>query len=280
MELTKQIKDYILYLKTELGLYVTLHPYGNERVIMGTELSVFNIHDNSYCIFAKSCGQLYEHCVQCQKKVREKLNQGSFAGTCHAGVKEFVYPIIDGDTNRGFVSVSGYKDEKGQSYVKRISEKYLVPYHQLKDVYNSLKGEAPLKEWVDGVINPLMRMLELAYIKDKEHPNRKVTFTDNVVAYIKRHHSENITSEDICRRFACSRSYMSGCFNRDMGMSVREYISKLRIEDAKQLLKFSGISVTEIAMTVGYTDSNYFTNLFKCKVGVTPSQYRKSIKKS
>ena len=63
-------------------------------------------------------------------------------------------------------------------------------------------------------------------------------------------------------------------------MTVREYITQLRIEDAKQLLKFSNISVTEIAMTVGYTDSNYFTSLFKQKVGITPSKYRKEQKNS
>jgi len=278
MELTNQIKNYILFLKTELGLYVTLHPYGNERVIMPTELSTFNIHDNSYCIFAKSCNELYEHCIHCQKKVREKVKKGSFVGTCHAGVKEFVYPIIDGDTNSGFVSVSGYKDENEDSYVKQISQKYSLPYDQLKDVYNSLKSELPPKEWVDSIINPLMRMLELAYLKDKDRPSREVTFTDNVVAYINRHRSEDITSEDICHRFSCSRSYMSGCFNRDRGMTVREYITTLRIEDAKQLLKFSNISITEIAMTVGYTDSNYFTTLFKRKVGITPSAYRKNEK--
>ncbi|MBQ2704620.1 MAG: helix-turn-helix domain-containing protein [Clostridia bacterium] len=280
MELTKQIKNYILYLKTELGLYVTLHPYGNERVIMPTELSTFNIHDNSYCIFAKSCNDFYEHCISCQKKVREKVKEGSFVGTCHAGVKEFVYPIIDGDTNSGFVSVSGYQSSQGESYVKRISQKYSLPYNQLKDVYNSLKEEAPQKEWVDSIINPLMRMLELAYLKDKDRPSREVTFTDNVVAYINRHRSEDITSEDICHRFSCSRSYMSGHFNQDVGMTVREYITQLRIGDAKQLLKFSNISITEIAMTVGYTDSNYFTSLFKRKVGVTPSNYRKNEKKT
>ena len=276
MTIIQEIKEYILFLKQDMGLHITLHPFGSESVIMPTELSVFNIHDNSYCIFAKTCDTLYEHCVDCQKTVRQKVKEGSFAGTCHAGVKEFVYPIPDGNTNQGFVSVSGYKDEQGDSYVKRVAQKYSLPYEQLSEIYASLKDELPQKAWLDTLINPLIRMLELAFLNSQSQPDPELSFTDSVVAYIKRHHCQSITSEDICRRFSCSRSYMSGQFNRDMGMSVREYITSLRIEDAKQLLEFSKISITEIALSIGYSDSNYFTSLFKRKVGLTPSQYRNS----
>lgn len=274
MNLINEIKNYILFLKNDMGLYITLHPYGNESVIMPTELSLFNIHDNSYCIFTKSCDQLQQHCIDCQKRVRQRVKEGSFVGTCHAGVKEVVYPISDGNGNMGFVSVSGYKDEQGVSYLKKVSQKYSLPYEQLSEIYASLKDELPQKQWLDTLINPLIRMLELAYINAQSQPRRDLTFTDMVVAYIKRHHCQSITSEDICRRFSCSRSYMSGQFNRDMGVSVREYITSLRIEDAKQLLEFSKISITEIALSIGYSDSNYFTSLFKRKTGLTPSQYR------
>lgn len=275
MTLTDQIKNYVLFLKKDMGLFITLHPFGNEGVIMPPALSIFNIHDNSYCIFAKSCNELYGHCIECQKKVRQRVREGSFIGTCHAGVKEFVYPITDGTENRGFISVSGYKSEKGDSYLRRLSQKYSLPYHQLREVYQSLQDQMPPKEWVDTLVAPLVRMLELACLHNKSLPDRELTFTDKVALYINRHHCLNITADDICRSFNCSRSYMSGRFNREMGMSVREYITRLRIEDAKQLLIHSKISVTEIALTVGYADSNYFISLFKSRVGVTPGQYRR-----
>ncbi len=279
MSLIEQIKSYILFLKKDMGLQITLHPSGVEGVIMPTELSVFNIHDNSYCIFAKSCNELYDHCIECQKKVRQRVKQGSFIGTCHAGVKELIYPITDGTERGGFISVSGYKSENAPSYLKRLSQKYALPYRQLQEVYDSLQDEMPPKDRVDTLISPLIRMLELAYLQKESLPTPTLSFADEVAIYINRHHCRDITSEDICRRFNCSRSYMSGCFNRDMGMSVREYITRLRIEDAKQLLIHSKISITEIALTVGYTDSNYFTNLFKNKVGVTPGEYRKKAKR-
>ena len=60
-----------------------------------------------------------------------------------------------------------------------------------------------------------------------------------------------------------------------MGESIPNYVNKLRIEDAKGLLKSTSLSTTEIAYLVGYTDSNYFSALFKEKVGVSPREYRK-----
>ena len=277
MALINEIKEYILFLKKEMGLHVTLHPYGNENVIMPTELSVFNIHDNSYCIYAKSCDEFYSHCVESQKKVREKASCGSFEGVCHAGVKEFVYPLTDIGTNKcGFVSVSGFKCENYKSYLKKASQKYSLPYEQLRDAYSHLQDTPPDKEWLDSLINPLLRMLELAYINANAQAQKEPTFSERVASYLQRYHCRNITSEDICKRFACSRSYMSDCFNKEMGMSIREYITRLRMEDAKQLLLYSKISITEIALTVGYADSNYFNSLFKRRIGMTPGQYRKN----
>jgi AraC-like DNA-binding protein len=52
-------------------------------------------------------------------------------------------------------------------------------------------------------------------------------------------------------------------------------LTSLRIEDAKLLLLNSELTVTEIAFSVGYGDSNYFSNIFKQKVGMSPRDYRK-----
>ena len=104
--------------------------------------------------------------------------EGSFVGTCHAGVKEFVYPITDCGTPRGFVSVSGYKDPQGDSYLQRVAQKYAVPYGQLKDIYDTLESDLPQKQWVDSLINPLVRMLELAYLNAQNNPEREMTCTD------------------------------------------------------------------------------------------------------
>jgi len=271
----ENIKNYILFLKRECGLRITLHPHGNESVITSSELITFNIHDNPYCVFVKSIDGMWQHCIEKQGKVNEKCKNGSFCGSCFAGVWEFVYPIKREDEYMGFISVSGYKSDKAESYISRVAKKYNIPEEKLAVAYSSLKCDTPTKEWVDTLILPLCNMLELAYIKNEKNTVSETDSITDILQYIKRHHSQSITLDDICKHFECSRSYVSHLFKRSVGKSFREYLTELRLEDAKSLLKYSNLSVTEIALSVGFGDSTYFSNVFKTKVGISPSAYRK-----
>ena len=271
----KNIKNYILFLKRECGLYVTLHPHGNESIITSSELITFNIHDAPYCIFIKSFDGVWQHCIEKQKKVCAKCKEGSFCGSCFAGVREFVYPIKHGDEFLGFISVSGYRSDHADSYIAQMSQRLHVPIDVIAEAYSSLKQELPSKEWVDTLILPLCNMLELAYIRSEDGSVSANDSIERVIRYIKRYHSQNITLDDVCKHFGYSRSYISHVFKKRIGQSFREYLTKLRLDDAESLLKYSNLTITEIALSVGFSDSTYFSNIFKTKVGISPSAYRK-----
>lgn len=274
-----QIKKYILFLQSQFNLSVTIHPREYYSIFQSRDLMTFNIHDNSYCIYLKNCKNAHEHCVKSQAKVLNKCKEGSYFGICHAGVKEFVYPITNGEKNIGFISVSGYKAENSESYLTAISKKYNLPKDELYKYYNQLKNCPYSKDELDVLIKPICDMLELALIKSQNIVIKDVPFAVKIVRYIKQHHNQPITSDDICRELSCSRSYMSAEFNKYMGKTIRGYINELRIADAKFLLKYSKINVSEIAFSIGFTDTNYFSAMFKKTVGVSPLFYRKSNRK-
>ncbi len=98
--------------------------------------------------------------------------------------------------------------------------------------------------------------------------------------FLEENKTKNISSADICKTLACSRSYISHKFKKQTGMSIREYIRKLRINDAKHLLEYSELTVTEIAFIVGFEYSNYFTYVFKKEIGMGPEAYRKQLSES
>ena len=60
------------------------------------------------------------------------------------------------------------------------------------------------------------------------------------------------------------------------GKGFREYLTELRLTDAASLLRYSELSVTEIAYSVGFCESNYFSNVFKKQYGISPKDYRKN----
>lgn len=270
-----KIKNYILHLKERCGLLVTLHPHGRESLITSSELLSFNIHESPYCIYVKSHPSAQRHCIEGQGRVFEKCRSGSFCGTCYAGVREYVYPISNGKECVGFISVSGYANEGAESYLERTSEKYSIPHSDLKRLYGELNTAMPPKEEIDTLISPLCDMLELAYIKGADSAPSDESLTSRICAYVKLNHTQNITLDDVCHEFSCSRSHLSHTFKSNTGMGFREYLAHLRIEDAKSLLLHSRLTVTEIAMSVGFSDSNYFSNVFKSVVGVSPLTYRK-----
>ena len=270
------IKKYILYLKNECDLSITIHPQEKENIVVPSELITFNIHDNSYCVYVKTFPEAQKHCVERQCKVYQKCLTDSYCGTCYAGVKEYVYPFKNNDTVVGFVSVSGYQSEDFSSYIKTISENYSIPIDCLKSAYDSLKQTMPQKSRVDMLIYPLISMLELAYIRNGEE--KEETWLDGVIRYVKQYHTQDLTINQLCEHFGCSRSRISHIFKSTLGVNFREYLTNLRLADAESLLKYSDLTVTEIAYSVGFCDSNYFSSVFKKRYQISPKRYRQKYK--
>lgn len=269
-----EIDNYIRHLITEYGLHISLHPQIPENVIMHSKLRIYNIHQNSYCVYLKSIDGFHAECINCQRKVLKKCKTGSFRGVCHAGVMEYVYPIHNDKGVIGFISVSGYTTPTATDYLHRLSEKFDINFEVLTGIYQTLNANLPAKNEIDILVNPLQRMLELAYLKFPSDV-KPIDFYHKVLLYLKEHHTEDITSEDICKHFSCSRSYLSHLFKKNCGLSIREYINELRMEDAKTLLAFSKLNITEISIAIGFNDSNYFSRLFKNEIGMSPIKYRK-----
>jgi len=267
------IKNYILFLKKECALSITLHQH-RSGLILKRDLIAFNIHENPYCVYVKSCASAQQHCIKKQEKIIEKCKDGSFCGVCYAGVKEYVYPNTHQGKVVGFICVSGYATQNNEEYIRAVSEKFPLSKERLASVYQSLKKEMPPKEYVDTLIYPLCHMLELAHIKAETLAVNDDTFMEKLVRYIKKNYTQNLTSDVLCKEFYCSRSHLSHTFNKQMHMSLKEYLNTLRIDSAKMLLQNSQLDIAEISLSLGFSDPNYFTVIFKKYTGVTPSAYR------
>lgn len=277
MDTIESIKNYIQFLITECGLSVTLHPKEKEALITLSELMVYNIHRNSYCTCVKATEKGQAMCVAQQEKVLSRCREykDSFCGVCHGGVFEYIYPISTGDAILGFISVSGYQTQNEEAYLQKTAERFSIAAEQLKNAYETLNASIPPKSRIDTLITPLCQMLELAYRTNAAPAPDADRLIDRILRYIRQNYAMNITSESLCQEFSCSRSYLSHSFKAVVGQSLREYLIDLRLSHAKHLLRFSNLTVTEIAFSVGFNDSNYFSSVFKKNVGTSPLAYRK-----
>ena len=158
---------------------------------------------------------------------------------------------------------------------KTFVEKYSLQYEKLLTAYNTLKDTLPEKTEIDTLLIPLVAMIELAYIQNQSEIKETYWF-DNVIRHVIQNHTQNITIDDLVKQFSCSRSKISHTFKAKTGKTFREYLTDLRLNDALSLLKYSNLNITEIAYSIGFSDSVYFSNVFKKYVGVSPIVYRKA----
>ena len=107
---------------------------------------------------------------------------------------------------------------------------------------------------------------------------KKTETTNDVVeaskAYIEANYTKNITLDDLSMAVNISSYYLSRIFKENTGENFIDYLTRLRIEHAKELLSTTQYSMKEIGVMSGYSDPNYFSKSFKKNVGVTPTEYR------
>ena len=95
--------------------------------------------------------------------------------------------------------------------------------------------------------------------------------TQKAKKYIRDHLSEPLNRNTIAGYVYLSPDYLSHIFKTDTGIHLSEYILNERLLRAKQMLK----DISSITLAVGFSNSAYFTKVFKASTGMTPSQYRK-----
>ena len=126
----------------------------------------------------------------------------------------------------------------------------------------------------EEIATPLL----LAILRAFQENLKEATVTPlsaKIVQYLHKNLARRITLADIGRMTFFSPVYCDTVFKKDMGVSIIDYLLSRRIAEAKKLLIEGTFSLSEIAKQTGFTDSNYFTRVFKKRTGYTPTEYKK-----
>lgn len=97
----------------------------------------------------------------------------------------------------------------------------------------------------------------------------------NIISYLKENYQEPITLDALSRKFSVSKATLIYNFNKYLHSSPVDYLINIRIQQAKAALRETNSNLTEIAEHCGFSNANYFSLMFKRKVGLSPANYRK-----
>lgn len=145
-------------------------------------------------------------------------------------------------------------DQRKYEYFRRI--------HESRDI-----GEAG--QIIDSFLDEADKLV-LERMRTHVNPAMK-----KLLQYIKEHLDEPLSLTEVAKQFHFNPSYLSNYFTMHNDEGFSEYLTRVRIERASELLREGDATISEISSMVGYSDHSYFTKVFRKLKGISPSQYRR-----
>ncbi len=131
-----------------------------------------------------------------------------------------------------------------------------------------LENQEDLCAWISAALN---EFIDLVY---SSQDAKKMTQIRPAINYIDANYDKPVTLSEIAKASYLSVSRLAHVFKEQMGITIVDYLTSVRIERAKQLLLATDQNCTEICFQVGYNNQSYFTRTFKELVGMTPRRFR------
>lgn len=149
--------------------------------------------------------------------------------------------------------------------IDSVSTEFIANVYQMTEI-ESLSNTA------ETFLNKYMELISI------NRPDLKnIQIVESAAAFIRENYKENITLNDVAEAVFISQFHLSHLFKEVLNCTVGEYITKVKMENAKRLLHNPKNTLSDIADCLNYVDSSYFGKVFKKYEGVTPSQYRKKL---
>ncbi len=127
------------------------------------------------------------------------------------------------------------------------------------------------------ILSHFYALFALLTDKNRELKIPDASYTDYAIRYFENNYMNEIYISDLSKTLGIESSYFSKLFKDSTALSPIEYLTRVRIDKAKQLLKFPPYSIKSIAQAVGFSDPLYFSKKFKQYTGMSPSEFAHSI---
>ncbi len=136
------------------------------------------------------------------------------------------------------------------------------------DIVMSFSGYEDIRRWFQEKMQSICQTIR----DQKEEQSNSVV--KKAQAYINENYSNDISLDEVSREVNISPYYFSKLFKDESGENFIEYLTRIRIEKAKEMLRSPEMSIKEVSLKVGYSDPNYFSRIFKRQTDMTPREYK------
>lgn len=238
------------------------------------EILSFPEENSPLCSIIRSNSEAKEKCDNCTKAAGNLCKEIGTVNiyTCHIGLVEAVAPLKVNSVVVGYVMFGQIinKDTETESIAQILKN---VSYFYDYNIEHLLKADMYKTQ---SQIHAAAKLVEtsIAYILTKNLIQiEKGGLPFMIEEYIESNLDKSISVDTICKQFKVSRNTVYQNAYKHFGMPIGEFIRKKRMDKAYDLLK-SGMTVTEVAIKVGFSDYSYFTKSFKREKNMLPKQVK------
>lgn len=174
--------------------------------------------------------------------------------------------------------MSGHADfQYAQQAIKLGVVDYLLKPIEKEQLIQTVEKALELGEQ-QRRIQTMQKLVDPKLLDARERGDQRLNpQVSEAIAYVEAHLGEPVTMREIAELLHLNSSYFSVLFKEQMGINFSEYLTRKRVQRAKELLVQTALPISEIAEKVGYQTDKYFIKVFKSLEAISPSKYRHSI---
>ena len=232
----------------------------------------------AFCRLVRSTPDGTQGCRLCDQKAcrQAQRERKTLIYPCHAGLIEAITPIQVDGVVVGYLLLShivqGADEEAEWRRVLELCRPYGIGETALREAYGQLP-RTPYR--VLRAAGDLLSFSARALCQARMARLVPGSMQERLTHYVSEHLAEDLSSERICTALGMGRTALYELSKQTYGCGIHEYVRRLRIQSAMQLLTTTKLTNSEICQRIGIADYNYFFRVFRKQTGFTPQAYRR-----
>ncbi len=270
-------QDYERAFSKTTGLPLTLRPVESWHIVQRGKKA-----ENPFCALMAENNRACAACLETQQKIAEAAGAGPRTVKCFAGLCDTGVPVSIGDELLGFL-------QTGQIFLKKPTRaqfaraaKQLVDWgwqvdlRRLEEAYFQTRVISP-KEYESVVRLLTIFAQHLSLVSNQllvRNANAEPPAITRAKQFIKEHQADEISLGDVAKAVNTSTFYFCKMFKKTTGLNFTDYLSRVRVEKARNLLLNPNLRISEIAFAAGFQSLSHFNRVFRRIAGESPTRYR------
>ena len=273
-------QDYERAFSKTTGLPLTLRPVEPWHLIHKGKK-----YENPFCALMAETNKACSACLEVQQKIAAEKGYGPRTVKCFAGLCDTGVPVSVGEEVVGFLQTGQIMLKKPTKLQFHRVAKQLVDWGMKVDLRKLEEGYFQTQVLSARQYESLVHLLtifaqHLSLISNQlmvRHDNAEPPAITKAKQFIHEHQADEISLGDVAKAVNTSTFYFCKLFKKATGLNFTEYLARIRVEKAKNLLLNPNLRISEVAFAAGFQSLSHFNRVFRRIAGESPTRYREKL---